>query len=310
MKSGRWLAAGIVVISLAIAGCGGGSESANQGAGKGNRSAPPTEDHVPTIAAIPSQSSADALTLPIEPYLFTSTQMHLQGAAMWTLESECMAKSGFALPPSGINLKAPDLPLMMMRYGPDSEEEATAGYHYKVQWIDTHRGAAPPPPTYSDAEKVALYGRRTSGVAPGSGGCAGAAKARLTTGGAVYGAPDLPQQIQSQGYYESLSDPRVKSAFSQWSSCMKQAGYSYSDPVQAANDRKWSGINSQPAPDEIATAEADVRCKQQAHVVGTWFAVESALEKELMDKHAQELTALKVGMDTETRLVASIVSSG
>jgi hypothetical protein len=73
----------------------------------------------------------------------------------------------------------------------------------------------------------------------------------------------------------SQNDPRVVAAMGAWSACMKQAGYTFKDSWQANNDTRWGGRTVSPA--EIATATADVRCKQQTNLVGIWMAVETAL---------------------------------
>ncbi|WP_369197819.1 hypothetical protein [Streptomyces djakartensis] len=61
---------------------------------------------------------------------------------------------------------------------------------------------------------------------------------------------------------------------------MKQRGYAYDEPWQAINDKAFRGPEA--GPREIATAVADVACKKVTNVVGVWYTVDAAYQRQML----------------------------
>jgi hypothetical protein len=111
--------------------------------------------------------------------------------------------------------------------------------------------------------------------------------AELELYGPINGNPD-PDPVPGlavQAAQWTQSDHRVLALEHQWSRCMAGRGFTDSTPAQA-QQRNWPAT---PTPVEIATAEADVSCKQRTNLVNTWLTVEAAYQQALV---AQNLTAL------------------
>ncbi|MFF3002877.1 hypothetical protein ACFVTF_08735 [Kitasatospora sp. NPDC057940] len=59
---------------------------------------------------------------------------------------------------------------------------------------------------------------------------------------ALGGAPPVPggaQGLPDKGPRIPLTDPRLTTAYAEWSACMKTKGYSHAGPADAYSDRKW-----------------------------------------------------------------------
>ncbi|MEU5107523.1 MULTISPECIES: hypothetical protein [unclassified Streptomyces] len=82
--------------------------------------------------------------------------------------------------------------------------------------------------------------------------------------------------LKSSRFDAEKRDQSVRSVVSHWSACMKTAGFDYATPWGAAS--KW-GAEGDPLEREIATAEADVKCKQQTKMVAVWLSAEKRLEE-------------------------------
>ena len=87
---------------------------------------------------------------------------------------------------------------------------------------------------------------------------------------------------------------------------MKQRGHDYQTPNDPLHDPKWAGLPAA-SPAEIETAHDDVACKRAADVVGTWYAVESAMQNAAIAAHQQELSDIKSGEAKELRIVAGVL---
>ncbi|WP_225848300.1 hypothetical protein [Streptomyces sp. HPF1205] len=62
-----------------------------------------------------------------------------------------------------------------------------------------------------------------------AGGCSGEVRRKLGPGM----NQRLAEDIDDASYNQSLANPKLLSAFAQWSACMKKDGYSLSSPAQA-----------------------------------------------------------------------------
>jgi hypothetical protein len=72
---------------------------------------------------------------------------------------------------------------------------------------------------------------------------------------------------------------------------MRQAGFSYPDPMTANNDPAFA--TEQPTGNEIRTAVTDVRCKRTVGVVEVWAAVETAYQRHTVEAHRDQLELIR-----------------
>jgi hypothetical protein len=73
---------------------------------------------------------------------------------------------------------------------------------------------------------------------------------------------------------------------------MKERGYSYSSPMVAVEDKRFTKSATASA-EEIRVAQADVACKRENNVIGVWYAVEVAYQERAIEKNEQLLNTLK-----------------
>ncbi|WP_407986358.1 hypothetical protein [Kitasatospora sp. CMC57] len=240
--------------------------------------------------------SADP-NLPIETYLFSEAEAETLARAGVVLRRACLQRFGldYAVNPPG----PPTGPLTFMdrRYGVTDRVEAEAnGYHLGDRDPRTH----PVRPAQLSAEQQeVLTGHlpgesaadgaelQVNGVPVPPGGCYDEAKRGLAGVGEL-GPSRVAQQANFQTFKDSMSAAQVTRVFEAWSRCMKEKGYVYPNPMDAMSDPRFLGDS--PTPLEVQVATADVACKQQVDLIGTWFGVEAALQKELIARQQADFT--------------------
>ena len=246
-----------------------------------------------------------ALTLPLDPYQPSPAYLDLLARARHTLLVRCMRRLGVNPPPT-----APVIPLPpagnAQRYGLADERDARAqGYHLP--------GMAPravkPLTALSPAQEAALTGSgpaRAGNRAVPEGGCYGEAERALDRGAPTAKDPNLGQLLGLESFARSKQDPRVRAVFGSWSACMRRAGFSYGDPMQANDDPAFR--TERPSRAEITVAVADVGCKREVGLVGVWASVEAAYQERALDRHAGELEVVRRLLDVRRRNAARIAA--
>lgn len=212
--------------------------------------------------------------LPVESYMPTKTQVQVVTTSRDELIDRCMSAAGFdAWKP------APDLPdlggktLTDWRYGlHDAELAAARGYH-------PDKGEQE---TYDKAMEAGAVDE------------SGADEATLTgcvqkVGGQVPDVqpPAIVEQINGESFVKSKTVPEVAEVFAKWSSCMKGKGYDYKQPLDASDDPAF-GDPEKVTPEEIATAKADVACRDEHDVERAWFDAESKIQRAAIAEHLEE----------------------
>lgn len=290
--------ASIVVIGV-VAGC---SESPE--------SAPSSQP--PKVLSTSEPENALNLSLPIEPYLYSMKDLHRLKEAEGSLIEDCMKGFGFqyvapesSLESTGVRSRTD------RRYGiADGKMAATYGYHLGE---NDPRSAAAAVPTAGaparpsaamalvlmggtgplpdkDLGKVSEAKRTYQGKKIPAGGCTGKARADLVGKGS-YGDPELSRNIKAESFDRSLEDSRTKAVFRTWSECMKAGGYSYKAPLDApGDDPRFNGPKA--SREEIVMAVKDVSCKKKTNLVGVWFSVESAYQKQIIEKNQEALVQI------------------
>ncbi|MFF6969714.1 MULTISPECIES: hypothetical protein [Streptomyces] len=278
--------------AVALAGCAGGGGG---GGGGGDRDEPEL-GRVPKV-----MRPADVPDLPMDRYLLDEKEIRAYTRAHAALSRRCMERFGMSWLTDAQALAAGSgTAADPARYFTLIDAGAARLHGY-----GTPSGRGPQGRTSgsgyepTDAER-AVYDGRAKGVTDSAGrllrkgGCAAEVEAGLLKGGAR-GAAD-PFTVGNE--FDSLrakvrQDSRVTGAFTEWSGCMKDKGFDYRTPLDAANDTDWkSGTVSDTA---IAVAAADVACKQRHNTVGIWYAATEAHQKAWIDGKAEHFAAVLAG---------------
>ncbi|MFG2813778.1 hypothetical protein [Streptomyces sp. NPDC048410] len=226
------------------------------------------------------------------------------------LVGDCMKDFGFTWAPT------PDLP----KVGPKTLTDWRYGIHdmalakergYKpaakeqVAYDAALKKGAVDGTTADSPEARALDGRlkEVGGRKVPAGGCVGAAN-RGVDAEAVQARTALG--LANAAFVKAQQEPQVVRAFADWSACMKRGGYTYKAPLDASDDRRFSG--PQVSPQEIATATTDITCRQKTDVARIWFQAESDLQKKAIDDHAEELSTEHHEIDSAVRKASQIVT--
>jgi hypothetical protein len=259
----------------------------------------------PSVSSTPTLASAVDQPLPLDGYLLSPQQSSAIGNAYTVLLSRCMARFGFTQP-------LPDVGGPNPNYGPSSSLRISGHFgpqsaSFAARWGYHPEGGLPADDPVLSVPKVtpematALSGSSTrqkfgpggqviNGQQVPDHGCVGEANKRLT--GAVDGSAGVDAQLATDLEFETMTrseqDSRVRAVFAKWSACMANRGYHYADPLAALDDPQW-GQTRLATQKEIQTAVADQACRQENNVVGVWYAVDYAYEKQAVDAHAEAL---------------------
>lgn len=136
-----------------------------------------------------------------------------------------------------------------------------------------------------------------------AGGCVGEANSGVETE-ALQARTAL--DLANAAFVKSEQEPKVVKAFTSWSACMKRNGYNYAKPLDASDDRRFSG--TEVTPEEISTATADITCRQKTNVAWIWYQAESALQRQAIEAHAEGLSAERKKIDSAVRQASKIVT--
>ncbi|MFJ8085226.1 hypothetical protein ACIQ6Y_31970 [Streptomyces sp. NPDC096205] len=213
--------------------------------------------------------------LPIEAYMPTTAQARITTSTRDDLLDTCMAGAGY---PDW--RPAPDLPpiggktLTDWRYGiHDAALAAERGYHPDAQEQKEYDAAIEIGAVDSSGADEATMKRCVSQVDSEVPATASA---------------ELVQQISGQSFLQSQNEPDVVDVFADWSSCMEGKGFDYAEPMDANDDPAFADPNIV-TDKEIATAKADIECRDKYQVERTWFDAEAKLQQAAITVHQEEL---------------------
>ncbi|MDJ0344626.1 hypothetical protein QMK19_27055 [Streptomyces sp. H10-C2] len=138
------------------------------------------------------------------------------------------------------------------------------------------------------------------------GGCFG--EARQILGSSTRGVSPLVQQLTNKSYPESMNDPGVKAVFAQWSGCMRQKGFSYAAPMDPNDDPRFRPSPKGVSPLEIATAMADLSCRDTYKIAEVWHEAESRIQQRYIQENAAALAADRRNLDAVIRQATSVLA--
>ncbi|MFC0113980.1 hypothetical protein [Kibdelosporangium aridum] len=113
----------------------------------------------------------------------------------------------------------------------------------------------------------------------------------ILAGPAGLGEAELVGKISRDSYQSSMTDPSVTQAFTAWSECMKAKGYHHANPIEVV--ASFDIDNPVVSPLELATAETDIACKHQTHLIEIWHGIEARHQSAEISKHASQLETIK-----------------
>ncbi|MEW2160999.1 hypothetical protein AB0950_38125 [Streptomyces sp. NPDC007189] len=276
----------------------------------------------PEISGIPVLADSADLALPLDAYEATPEERELLVKAQQVLTTRCMDRLGFDYQPppqSGAAKAAPNSriygvtdPETAARYGYRSPEEtkslATRGKREPVSKAEeTALFGAPDlrpdelPKSQQEAERQSGHG----GVPVG--GCTRESFLKLY-------APDPESvdvlyvfQLKSEAETRARTDSRIKRVNATWSACMAKSGYQAKEPMKAAEELGFTDAELA-EPQAITAATVDVACKKKTNLVGTYYAVQSAYQRRLVEEHAETLNLARQQLRDRLRLAASLTS--
>ncbi|MFD4244056.1 hypothetical protein ACFWP3_21015 [Streptomyces sp. NPDC058525] len=264
----------------------------------------------------PERGLAKGLNLPLETYMQDYADTVAIGNGKRLLAQKCMKTYGLdvQLPASGLNPSPTENDANMeRRYGlTDRETAATYGYGLpgsekprttqQTPGLDaieievlTGRKAptgqigktAPPLPLEAREKARESY----NGKKIHERGCGGWADQEIN----APTADELTRisELNGTSFTESMKTPAVAAAFEHWSACMTGKGHpGYKDPFVAA--RAITRPEGAPAGrPEIDLALAEIDCKAETGLVGTWFAEESKIQATIIDEQRPVLDSFK-----------------
>ncbi len=273
--------------------------------------------HASSNEAQPSQTTVEAVAYPFDPMSLNDDQMRTVNRGRALLAQRCLKRFGFDVPMPAQILGNPWAGIDD-RYGLTDENHArTYGYGSTPAPQETPFDVAVPP------EALAiLYGKEMSidngavvntgrplpsygGQTVPSGGCAGEANATLT---AVVppGEPLNTRKIEHDLTKEAMTSPEVRAKIDAWRTCLKKAGYEYSDPWEPT--MRWSGNNA--TSESVVAALADVRCNRQAGLADAWRRRDVELQRKYVEDHIEQVEYTKRYMQTLLQNAAKLVAGG
>ncbi|MFE2290924.1 hypothetical protein [Streptomyces sp. NPDC059452] len=290
-------------------------------------SAPGDTDGEPDTGEIPVILETKRLQFPLEAYEADADERQKLDRAQDALVVRCMSRFGFTYAPPARRAA----PVTDNRYifgVVDAGEAARYGY-LNPQAAAAAKQPRPARPTLSSTEQLVLGGaddidpqslpmsqeaaqreggsdQKVGGLAVPVGGCTREAFLKLYA--PKPGAVDIMYlfNLRSESESQARADSRVRENDGKWSACMKAAGYSVNDPMEAPEELGYRNeeLSGSAA---IAAATADVACKKKVNLVGVRYAVTTAYQKRLADKNAETLNLARRQHEDRMKLAATLL---
>lgn len=216
---------------------------------------------------------------------------------------DCMRRHGFTyrpvVPPDAAAASGATEPIARLPYGlVDGTRAVRLGYadpDVDGQGRGGFLTAAPP----------SAFDRALNGSSATDPGCRAQA-ARTLAAGLDEAQLGQVQAMIENGRRDAARSTAVSAAVGRWRQCMGQAGHPFDSPDDAA----FAAWPETPDRDEIATAVADVRCKQREGWLTAWWTGESVAQRREMDGRSGLLGGIGSALEARERLARAIVARG
>lgn len=289
MSSVRGVKAGHVVLiavaaSVTLSACSGGG-------GTGSAGSSAAEPALPPIGEV---TRTQQVVRPIDAYLPSTEEVQKVVAVNTEVMNRCLTSHGL----SGGYAPADDpsqVPIFIAELASDNSVRNDLWGFFDTNTAGYSRFGYKRPPSES-GDIVVTMPKGPHDVVKA---CDAGANSPLPGGSASM--PEFLVDIHSlpqRGPQVPLSDSRWLAAQKRWSKCMEAAGFAgYTTPLDAMFDKKWEpeydkrgslgggGASSE----EVATATADIVCKQKTNLVGVGLAVQSAYDQQYIATNRQAL---------------------
>ncbi|MEU8984691.1 hypothetical protein [Streptomyces sp. NPDC048309] len=234
----------------------------------------------------PPTSQALGLRFPFDAYQLSDSELHVTYEGTDVLIGACMHKSGHTW-------KTVEIPHNVaswrnrLHFGVIEPEVAKIfGYHTPAELLESPKVRA---------ASEAMKKRDTQlgeSAAQAAGKCRDSADRKLTHDAmASFGKFN---ELKSTTFSAAENDPEVRRTMKAWGACMRKEGFNYATSSEADGAKKWyRNDNGKASKEEIATAEADVRCKGKTGLVTVWFAAEKRLEEQEIRENRSYFKNLK-----------------
>ncbi|MFJ7270546.1 hypothetical protein ACIQV3_28575 [Streptomyces sp. NPDC099050] len=299
---------------LALAGCsvtGGGGSAGNA---------------EPRVTATPAMLKTVGVTFPLDAYEATPEQTNTLNRAQGILITQCMQRFGFAH--QAVEQQVPSASKSNARVFGLSDPDTAAQFGYRTPGMTDAPVRTNPQHEPTAAENLALSGEneikpgtmpqnqdeaeksggssvKLNGKAVPVGGCVRESFLKLYARKA--NEVDILFVFNLKGEAESKTreDSRVRAVNERWSQCMAKAGYKVTSPLQATKELGFSG-DALSSPAAVTAARADVRCKQEVNLIGVYYAVTTAYQRQQTEKHGETLALAKEQLESRLQLAASL----
>jgi hypothetical protein len=254
----------------------------------------------PALGAIPVVRNAAMISYPLDKYSLSDSQMTVIMKARRIFEIRCMQALGFKgnnfanLLTVGFNETAKSQFITFL----DLAGARGSGYHSPedrkpVVSASPKQSAADIAAENLQAAAIDGHTRAVNGHAVPAGGCRAEGLRDLEKGTSGILRTD-PRYLAAESQYKAIADQRMRKVIAAWGSCMSAAGYSYQTPFDAvtatAGWRKPDGyFHTNPSTLERRTAMADATCRARVNLLGTWIAVESAYQEQIISRNSAAL---------------------
>lgn len=285
-----------------VSGCAGSSQVAGSQAPGTTTAAAPVATGGPSarasapvaIAGTTEQDLGRDFQLPLNAFLLTTSQTAQLSQAREAVMARCVVGQGFHYDPSK-DVSLSDAPTRAniidfgengnrRRYGISSLAAATNyGYQLPSEFlVKVVRN--------DGRQNVHGFGASSPALLKAVATCLQEADKSLPNAGQI---GSLVSDLKAESFTRSMTDPAVKAKFALWADCMKQKGFSETDPLKAGATVSRGQSDMTVTAAERQEAVADVTCKEQVSLLDVWFDTEKRLQEQQVAQHQEELNTVK-----------------
>lgn len=267
-------------------------------------------EELPIGDVVQVRSGAE-IVLPVDGYRLPAGDQNMVYEAEHKAMESCMLRFGaaFDVPPQTVPAERTDYDRLFGVL--DLSLAKKSGYHIPGDEIsNTGQTAA------RSTKSLGMLDEHALSIATGEATARNRAVESLPSGGCVSESretvgvvnPELVEAAIGYGLEQSDRDVRVLAAFRAWSTCMAERGFKYETPAAAINDPRWA--TQRASQDEIATAVADVTCKNETNLTGVRVAVASAWQEKYIRSHRESFDKLGSALDEQVAHSKELLLAG
>ncbi|MEV4662511.1 hypothetical protein AB0J85_11210 [Micromonospora echinofusca] len=290
MRKTAALAIVMLFASLSVLGC------SSTESGKAEPSLPESAEKV----------DMSTFRLPLDQYLPDEAEALQVRMARDAVMVNCVREFGFTVP-------LPVYPRQSVGRGRNESRyllaSASRARKYGYKWPELTKQSDPNAPALSAEVQAVVSGEGPSVISGNKvpdGGCLGAANRHLKIDEAPGSDIDFMRRMDVRAYAATKADSRVLAATARWSGCMERAGYHYPNPGRANDDPAFNTTVASSG--EIATAVADVLCKEEVGLINLMAAAETAYQNREIESAKDRLREILGRKNAQIELARGLLS--